>query len=155
IHTSRDYGNQRFVPLTQINRDNVANLAPRWTYQTGVAATFQATPIVVDGVMYVSTPFNNVAALNARTGEQIWRYDHVRKTQELFGGPANRGVAVGYGLVYDATVDSRLIALDQKTGKLVWDVALGTIGQVKRESREALGGAEQLRNMNVAGTSGI
>jgi alcohol dehydrogenase (cytochrome c) len=155
IHTSRDYGNQRFVPLAQINRQNVAGLAPRWIYQTGVTASFQATPIVVDGVMYVSMPFNHVAAIDARTGEQVWRYEHVRKTQEMFGGPANRGVAVGYGLVYVATVDSRLVALDQKTGKIAWDVALGSIGQIKRETREALGAAGQLGNMTVAGTSGI
>ena len=62
----RDYTNQRFSALTQINTSSVARLVPRWIYQSGVAATFQATPIVVDGVMYLSLPFNHVVAIDAR-----------------------------------------------------------------------------------------
>ena len=154
IHTGRDYGNQRFSPLAKITKANVSGLQPRWTFKTGVTASFQANPIVVDGIMYVSTPYNNVIALDAKSGAQLWRYDHQRKTQDLFGGPANRGVAVGYGLVYVATVDSRLVALDQATGKIVFDVDLGAISP-KHESRDALGGNDPLRQLNVVGTSGI
>jgi glucose dehydrogenase len=62
----RDYANQRFSPLDQINRRTVLDLAPRWIYQTGVSATFQATPLVVDGVLYLSMPFDHVAAIDAR-----------------------------------------------------------------------------------------
>jgi glucose dehydrogenase len=65
---SRDYSNQRFSPLTQINAATVGRLVPRWIYQSGVASTFQASPIVVDGVMYVSLPFNHVVAIDARNG---------------------------------------------------------------------------------------
>src|SRR5262245_6006676 len=68
---SRDYSNQRFSPLTQINTGTVARLVPRWIYQSGVASTFQASPIVVDGVMYLSLPFNHVVAVDARTGHEL------------------------------------------------------------------------------------
>src|SRR5689334_21410787 len=74
----RDYSNQRFSPLTQINRDNVTKLAPAWSYKSGINATFQATPIVVGGVIYLSLPFNHVVALDARDGHQLWRYEHKR-----------------------------------------------------------------------------
>ena len=115
----RDYGNQRFSPLAQINRDTVADLAPRWIYQTGVSASFQATPIVVDGVMYLAMPFNHVAAIDAATGKELWRYEHKRRSPRMCCGPANRGVAVAYGKVFIGTVDARLIALDAKTGRPV------------------------------------
>jgi glucose dehydrogenase len=121
---SRDYSNQRFSPLTQINAATVSRLAPRWIYQSGIASTFQASPIVVDGVMYVSLPFNHVVAIDARNGRELWRYQHKRRTEKMCCGPANRGVAVAYGKVYIGTVDARLFALDQKTGKIVWDIPL-------------------------------
>jgi glucose dehydrogenase len=120
----RDYGNQRFSPLKQINRETVAQLVPRWIYQTGTNATFQSTPLVVDGVMYLSMPFNHVAAIDAATGRELWRYEHKRKTQKMCCGPANRGVSVAYGKVFIGTVDSRLLALDAKTGKIAWDIQL-------------------------------
>ena len=115
----RDYSNQRFSPLTQIDASSVKRLTPRWIYQSGVVGTFQATPIVADGVMYLSLPLNHVVALDARTGRELWRYQHKRRTDKMCCGPANRGVAVAYGKVYMATVDARLVALDAKSGKLV------------------------------------
>src|SRR5436309_3624020 len=66
----RDYSNQRFSPLDQVNRGNVTKLAPAWHYKSGVAASFQTTPVVVDGVMYVSLPYNHLVALDAKTGKQ-------------------------------------------------------------------------------------
>ena len=120
----RDYSNQRFSTLRSIDAANVGTLAPRWLYQSGVTGTFQATPLVVDGTMYLSLPFNHVVALDARTGRELWRYTHKRRTQTMCCGPANRGVAIAYGKVFMATVDARLVALDQKTGRLVWDAPL-------------------------------
>jgi len=147
---SRDYSNQRFSPLTQINTRTVARLAPRWIYQSGVSSTFQASPIVVDGVMYLSLPFNHVVALDARTGHELWRYQHKRRAEKMCCGPANRGVAVAYGKVYIGTVDARLIALDQKTGKVVWDVALvDDLG--KGEGTEQLAADDPLRKQRVSG----
>jgi glucose dehydrogenase len=116
----RDYSNQRFAPLTNIDRGNVARLAPTWVYQLGTTGSTQTHPIVVDGVMYVTMPGNGVAALDAATGQEIWRYAH-RPRGDMPRVPSNRGVAVAYGRVFAGTDDARVIALDQATGKIVWD----------------------------------
>ena len=89
-----NYENQRFSTLDQINRTNVRQLVPKWIYQTGITASFQASPVVADGIMYVSTPRNDVVALDAVTGVEKWRYHHQMKTDKLCCGPANRGAAV-------------------------------------------------------------
>ncbi|NQW34873.1 MAG: PQQ-binding-like beta-propeller repeat protein, partial [Methylophilales bacterium] len=70
--------NQRYSKLNQINQHNVNNLKLAWQYQTGIKASFQSTPLVHEGIMYVSLPFNHVIALNAKTGKEIWRYEHDR-----------------------------------------------------------------------------
>lgn len=150
----RDYANQRFSPLTQINRESVARLVPRWLYQTGTSATFQATPLVVDGVMYLSMPFNHVAAIDAVSGRELWRYEHKRKTSKMCCGPANRGVSVAYGKVYMGTVDSRLIALDAKTGKIAWDIPLAAdTGPSERTEQLAINDA--LRGHAATGATGV
>lgn len=151
----RDYSNQRFSPLAQINTGNIAKLTPKWIYQSGVSATFQATPIVVDGVIYLSLPFNHVVALDGATGKELWRYQHKRRTQTMCCGPANRGVAVAYGKVFLGTVDARLIALDQKTGKIAWDIPLveDLTGEIERT--EQLAKDDPLRKQRVSGTTGI
>ena len=119
----RDYTNQRLSPLTQINQKNVKDLQLAWHFKSGVAASFQATPIVSNGVMYVALPYNDVVALNAKTGQELWRYKHVRKADwKMCCGPANRGVAVSDGKVFIGTVDARLIALDAKNGAKLWDI---------------------------------
>jgi len=120
----RDYTNQRYSPLRQINAQNVGSMVPRWVYQTGVIGSFQTVPIVVDGVMYLTTPYNTAIAVDAKTGRQLWRYQHKLGTQIFCCGPNNRGVAVAYGKVYMATLDARLVALDQSTGKVVWDIEI-------------------------------
>jgi glucose dehydrogenase len=152
----RDYTNQRFSPLKQINRDNVANLAPAWQYKSGINATFQATPIVVDGVMYLSLPFNHVVALNAKTGQQLWRYEHARRADyKMCCGPANRGVAVSEGKVFIGTVDARLIALDAKTGNKLWDIDVAADGSGKAEIADSLQDADPLKKANVSGATGV
>lgn len=151
----RDYSNNRFSPLSQINRDNVASLEPAWTYRTGVKATFQATPIVVHGVMYVSLPFNHVVALDARTGKELWRYEHKRRADwKMCCGPGNRGVAVSGGKVYIGTVDARLIALDAKSGRVIWDIDTVSEG-VRTEGTEALRADDPLSREKVSGGTGI
>jgi glucose dehydrogenase len=152
---SRDYTNQRFSPLAQITAANVKRLAPRWIYQSGVSGTFQATPIVADGVMYLSLPFNHVVALDARTGKELWRYEHKRRPGRMCCGPANRGVALGYGKVFQGTVDARLIALDQATGKLVWDVALVEELGGETERTDQLAADDPLRQQRVTGSTGV
>jgi len=151
----RDYGNQRFSPLAQIDAGNVERLRPAWIYQSGVPATFQATPIVADGVMYVSLPFNHVVALDAKTGRELWRYTHKRRTDKMCCGPANRGVAVAYGKVYIGTVDARLIALDAGSGKPVWDVQLVEDPAGTTERTEQLAVDDPLRKQKVTGSTGV
>jgi glucose dehydrogenase len=106
-----DYSNQRLSALTQINPQNVNRLKLAWQVKSGVLASFQATPIVKAGVMYVALPYNHVLALDAKTGKQLWRYEHVRRANwKMCCGPANRGVALSDGKVFIGTVDARLIA---------------------------------------------
>ncbi len=123
----RDYTNQRYSPLAQITTANVSSLRAAWIYQTGISrlGSFETSPIVVDGVMYLTTPYNSATvAIDARTGQQIWRYEHKPSiTSPIYCcGPNNRGVAISGGTVYEGTLDARLVALDSKTGAVKWDV---------------------------------
>jgi alcohol dehydrogenase (cytochrome c) len=123
----RSYNAWRFSPLQQVNKDNVKKLRVAWIHQPGVITHgLQATPIVVDGVMYTIAPDNNVFALNAATGQVIWQYaaklDPIVK--EVFYGSASRGVTVGRDKVFVGTLDGRFVALDQKTGKEAWSTQL-------------------------------
>lgn len=113
--------NTRFVPNDEINAGNVQNLKLQWIFQTGVIGSFENTPIVENGVMYVTTPYNHVFAVDARTGRELWHYEHKLGTTIFCCGPNNRGVALADDKVYMATLDAMLIALDKKTGELVWE----------------------------------
>ncbi|MFT6227970.1 MAG: alcohol dehydrogenase (cytochrome c), partial [Paracoccaceae bacterium] len=112
-------------PLTSITSDNVKNLTPVWSYSTGMTEGHQAPPIVNDGIMYVSTPQNQILALEAATGKLIWRYNRALPDDLFQLHPTNRGVALYGDKVYMATVDSGVVALDAKTGEVVWDVFTG------------------------------
>lgn len=151
----RDYSNNRYSPLAQVNRDNVAQLVPAWTYRSGVKATFQTTPVVTGGVMYLSLPYNHVVALDARTGKELWRYEHRRREDwKMCCGPGNRGVAVSNGKVYIGTVDARLVALDAKTGRVVWDID-AVSEDVRTEGVDALHADDPLSREKVSGGTGI
>jgi PQQ-dependent dehydrogenase (methanol/ethanol family) len=123
-HYGGDYSFWRYSGLTQITRANVAKLATKWVFQTGqVEGGLQTTPIVVDGVMYITTSFNRVYALDAETGREIWRYSYaLPKELGVIYGPWSRGVAIGGGRVYMGTLDNSVVALDQKTGREMWKV---------------------------------
>jgi len=149
-----DLGGKRFSPLTQVNRETIAKLAPAWSAKTGVKATFQATPIVVDSVMYVSLPGSHVLALDARNGKELWRYTHTLRWQKLCCGPANRGVAVADGKVYVGSVDGRLIALDAATGKTVWDISVATY-EGQREETGQLAADDPLAKVGDVGATGV
>lgn len=124
----RDLGNQRFSPLKGIHRGNVRNLVPVWTFQTGVPNGLEATPLVVDGVIYLSTSWNHVFAIDARTGAELWHYQR-RLPEELkyCCGPVNRGVAILNSTLYLATLDAHLVAIDARTGRPRWDVEIGKV----------------------------
>jgi alcohol dehydrogenase (cytochrome c) len=125
LHTNGDYTQQRFYPNKQITPRNVARLRPAWIFQTEVRESMETSPIVVNGVMYITTSFSHVYALNAATGEEIWHYKHnMGPITTYCCGPNNRGVAVLDDKVYLATLDSKLVALDAKTGKPTWTVTV-------------------------------
>jgi PQQ-dependent dehydrogenase (methanol/ethanol family) len=122
LHTNGDYHQLRYYPNRQINVGNVGKLRPAWIFQMEVKESLETTPIVVNGIMYITSAFNHVYALDARTGEQIWHYKHNMGPVTVYCcGPNNRGVAVYGDMVYMGTLDARLVALDAKTGKLIWD----------------------------------
>ncbi|MGC5780480.1 pyrroloquinoline quinone-dependent dehydrogenase [Methylobacterium sp. NFXW15] len=146
-----DSSNRNYSELTQIDRGNVARLRPAWMFQTGVTGYFQAQPVVADGVLYLSTTQNNVAALDAKSGKVLWTYLHKPRTDKIFGPPSNRGVAVSGGLVYQATMDGRVIALDAKTGKVVWDHE--AVRPEEGETETASGLTDKLGGKPVQGSS--
>jgi len=122
---SRTYNSQRYSHLDQIRRDNVKNLELKWVFQAKSLENFEATPLVVDGVMYLTRPPNVVVALDARTGRVFWTYHHkVPKEVSVCCGLVNRGLAILDNLLFLGTLDARLQAIDAKTGSLVWDVKL-------------------------------
>jgi alcohol dehydrogenase (cytochrome c) len=122
---SGDYSGRRHSPLTEITPRNVGQLQARWSFQTGVTGKFEATPIVVDGVLYVTGPQGHAWAIDGKTGAQIWRYQRpVPEGVRACCGLVNRGFAVLGDRLYMATLDAHVVALDIKTGKVVWDVEM-------------------------------
>ena len=116
-----DYTGQRHSRLTAITPENVHQITLAWAFQTGQNQQIKGTPILVGGIMYVTTP-DNVWALDARTGRQIWRFSHPPDDTAFHIG--QRGVAVYKDFVYTTTPDARLVALDAKTGRVRWNVAI-------------------------------
>ncbi len=149
-----DLGGQRFSPLRQLDTATVARLAPAWSYHSGITATFQSTPIVVDTVMYLSLPGSSVVALDARDGRELWRYAHQSRTAKPCCGPANRGVAVARGLVYVGTVDGRLVALDARSGAVRWDVTVAEY-QGSSETTRQLRADDPLSTVGATGQTGV
>ena len=120
----RTYDEQRFSPLTDINTGNVGDLGLSWYFDTETNRGHEASPIVVDGVMFITAPWSIVYALDARSGQLLWTYNP--KVPKAWGAKAccdvvNRGVAVWRGKVYVGTLDGRLVALDARTGKVEWE----------------------------------
>ncbi|WP_372779795.1 PQQ-dependent dehydrogenase, methanol/ethanol family [Litorivivens sp.] len=128
----RTYSEQRFSPLKQITRDNVDELGLAWSFDLGTSRGIETTPLVVNGVMYATATWNVVYAIDARTGQPLWRFDPKvdrSKAADLCCDVVNRGVAYWQGKIYTGTIDGRLIALDAKSGEKLWDVV--TVDQSK------------------------
>lgn len=121
--------NQRYSTLKQINTKNVNKLQVAWTFSTGVLRGHEGSPLVVDGVMYMVSPFpNKVFALNLDTQEIIWKYEPKQDPAviaQMCCDTVNRGVAYAEGKIFMQQADSTLVALDAKTGKLIWSVVNG------------------------------
>ncbi|MEJ2433735.1 MAG: PQQ-binding-like beta-propeller repeat protein [Pseudolabrys sp.] len=125
LQTNGNYDQTRFYSNSQINRTNVGKLRPAWIFQTDMMESMETTPIVVNGVMYVTTSFDHVYALNARTGEELWEFKpQLGPITTYCCGPNNRGVAVYNNMVYVATLDSKLYGLDAKTGAVRWHATI-------------------------------
>ena len=120
-----NYSGWGYSPLDKINEKNVGRLQLAWALTTGQTEGHQAPPIVNNGYMYVTTPGAQVIALDAKTGQELWRYKKELPAEMLQLHPTNRGVALYGDKVYVATVDCHLVALDAKTGKVVWDKPVG------------------------------
>ena len=121
LMTRGSYKGWSYSPLDQINTGNVKNLVPVWSISTGVDSGHEAPPIVNNGVMFVATPYSQVMALDAASGDLLWRYK--RKLPPGFAALHNtsRGVALYGDKVYLPALDATLVALDAKTGKVAWE----------------------------------
>ncbi|MDG1133612.1 MAG: PQQ-dependent dehydrogenase, methanol/ethanol family [Pseudomonadales bacterium] len=121
----RTYEEQRHSPLTQINRESISDLGLAWYKDMGTNRAQEATPIVVDGIMFFTSSWSRVYAIDAKSGEELWMFDPEvpgEVARKACCDVVNRGVAVYKGRVYVGSLDGRLIALDAATGKEVWEV---------------------------------
>ncbi len=143
-----DPGGNRYTTLRQIDRETLPRLAPSWIFTVPGATLLQVTPVVVDGIMYVTAP-NECFALDAGSGRQIWHYKRPR-TAGVMGGNANRGVAVAGDRVFMVTDHAHLLALDRFTGELLWDAELADWRQNYGASSAPLPAG----NLIVSGVSG-
>ncbi len=122
LHSNGSYEQTRYYLGHQINTSNVAKLKPAFVFQTAVLESMETAPLVVDGVMYLTTSFNHVYAIDAVTGEEYWHYKHkLGPIVTVCCGNNNRGVAIDGGKLFMGTIDAKLVALDAKTGKLLWE----------------------------------
>jgi alcohol dehydrogenase (cytochrome c) len=151
-----NYWNDRYSPLKTITTANVRSLVPRMVFTHGAErlGSFETTPIVVGGIMFITspaTPNNIVRAFNLRTSKMVWQYEHKNAAvSTACCGPNNRGVAVAGGSVFLGTLDGQLVALDQQTGKEKWAVQVGDPASGYTETMAPL----VIGDMVIIGTSG-
>jgi alcohol dehydrogenase (cytochrome c) len=124
-----DYFNQRFSQLDQFNGRNVHQLTPAYVFQTGVLGAFETNPIVADGVMYLTTAYDGVFAIDARSGKLLWKRDPLTGTFRHCCGPVNRGVALAGELVLIGQLDGSVVALDRTSGLRRWSVRVADNAQ--------------------------
>jgi alcohol dehydrogenase (cytochrome c) len=115
----------RYSELSQINTSNVARMTPQWIFQTGVPGNSETSPLVIDGLMYFTAPSNNAFALDLRSGKSIWHYRKTPpKSLNLCCGEVNRGFAVLGNKLFKVNIEDTLVALDLKTGRVLWETEL-------------------------------
>jgi alcohol dehydrogenase (cytochrome c)/quinohemoprotein ethanol dehydrogenase len=154
----RTYDEQRFSPLQQINTENVSRMALAWHYDLDAAHRAQeSTPIVVDGVMYVTSAWSKVFALDSATGKELWVFDPAVPGVTGVKGccdVGNRGVAVWNGKIYLGTFDGRLIALDARSGKPVWSISTVDDPSADPQSYTITGAPRVVKGKVVIGNAG-
>ncbi|MEP6941502.1 MAG: PQQ-binding-like beta-propeller repeat protein [Betaproteobacteria bacterium] len=122
LHSNGSYEQSRYYTGAQINAGNVGKLKPAFVFQTAVLESMETAPIVVNGVMFLTTSFNHVYAIDATTGVEYWHYKHkLGPIVTVCCGNNNRGVAVSEGKLFMGTIDAKLVALDAKSGKVLWE----------------------------------
>ena len=125
LHSNMNYAQTRYYPASQINTKNVGTLKPAFVFQTEVLESMETAPIVVDGIMYLTTSYNHVYAIDAVTGKEFWHYKHKQGPVMTYCcGPNNRGVAIMGDKLYMGTLDAKLVSLDAKTGKVIWSTQI-------------------------------
>ncbi len=125
LHYGGDYRGFRHSPLETLTPDSVSKLQVAWAFGTGTTGQFEVSPVLYDGVLFVTSSYNRLFALDAKTGALLWRYDHQNgKNLPLCCGPPNRGVAISGDLVLMATLDAHLIAFQRKTGAIAWNTEI-------------------------------
>ncbi|MCU1257696.1 MAG: Pyrrolo-quinoline quinone [Bryobacterales bacterium] len=149
------YGNTlsgwRYTPLTQITSTNIAHLAPAWIFQTNTAAKSESTPLVRDGIMYVTGDSNNAWALDLKTGKQLWHYFRKPpKPLDLCCGEVNRGFAISGDRLFKVNIEDTLLALDRLTGKVLWETELGDY----RKGYSGTAAPIVIKNLVITGTAG-
>ena len=123
---SGNYSSQRYSPLAQVDSANVKNLELKWVFQAQSLQKFESTPLVVDGIMYLTQSPNDIVALDAKTGRVFWVYHYVTSpASRPCCGIVNRGVAILGDTLYMATVDAHLVAVDAKNGHVIWNSKVG------------------------------
>ncbi len=133
----RTYNSHRYSGLKQINKSNVANLQPVWTFQTGVLDGFECTPLIIDGIMYITTPWNHAYAIDCKTGSQLWHYEKsLPENLALCCDAVNRGFAVFGDRLYMTTLDAHLVCLDKNTGEEIWDEGITAFGESGKEEEK-------------------
>ncbi|MFN0164861.1 MAG: pyrroloquinoline quinone-dependent dehydrogenase [Bryobacteraceae bacterium] len=148
---SGGYRGWRYSQLDQIHRGNARKLKVKWVHQMPTTHTVETTPLVVDGVMYISEPPSNVVALDAETGRTFWRYRRSLPSRiNVCCGQVNRGVAVLGNRVFVGTVDAHLVALDARTGDVLWDVEVADY----RTGHSITVAPLIVKNMVISGISG-
>ena len=124
----RNYAGWRYSDLRQINASNVAQLAPQWQFQTGVFGKMEAPPLVYDRMMYVTAPTNHAFALDLLTGRQIWHYyQALPRGVSICCGQVNRGFAVLGNRLFKVNLEAKLLALDPKTGEVIWETEIDSV----------------------------
>jgi len=148
---SGDYTGQRFSPLTQITAANAGQLAAQWTFQTGVNNKFEATPLVIDGTLYITGALNHAWAIDGRTGRQIWHYERkLPSGLKVCCGLVNRGFAVLGDRLFMVTLDAHFVALEMKTGKVIYDIEMATV----KDGFAATGAPLIVKNKVIVGVAG-
>ena len=154
---SGDYNGQRHSPLKQLTPRNVAGLVPQWIFQTDIPGIpgrgIENTPLVVDGILYVTGNNNQAWAIDGRTGRPIWNYRRRLPANFIASvccGPVNRGFGILGDRLYMGTLDAHLVALDRMTGKVIWDVAVGDLKKANAITAAPL----VIKNMVIIGVAG-